>query len=52
MFKMFNDKWAVLKPGIMEFTQFIQQVFKEEFLRYIPELTSEYIDKIKNTKKD
>ena len=39
LFKMLNDRWVEEKPNIMEFTQFFQKVYEEEFLQEITEIT-------------
>jgi hypothetical protein len=49
---MFNDKWEEKKPNIMEFTQFLQSVYQEEFLPKVPQITCDYIFRKKEKKKD
>lgn len=52
MFKLFNERWVEKKPNIMEFTQFLQTVYQEEFLKLVPKMTVEYVFRIRETKKD
>lgn len=46
LFKMLNDQWVAEKPNIMEFTQFLQKIYEEQFLYNITQVTNEYIDQI------
>lgn len=47
VFKMFNDKWAKDKPGIMAFTQFLDKVYYKKFLPRSRKIVRDYFKKLK-----
>jgi len=47
VFEAFNDKWKVQKPGIMEFNQFLDRVYTNDFLTNHHRHLQDYIDKLR-----
>ena len=44
IFMLFNEKWVDAKVGIMEFNQFLERVYEQDFLPFYYKYLVEYLD--------
>mmetsp|Transcript_11137 Transcript_11137/g.18690 ORF Transcript_11137/g.18690 Transcript_11137/m.18690 type:complete len:83 (-) Transcript_11137:123-371(-) len=43
MFKIFNFAWVDMRPNIMQFTQFIQNIYENQFIPLSGQMIKEFV---------